>query len=68
MSRRADPDRISFAQRSGVAARLADTGIPRPEVERWLDIWAAEGRPGGWDAAYGRVIGEVAAKRKPPMG
>jgi hypothetical protein len=66
MSRRADPARISFAQRSGVAARIADTGIPRAEVERWLDAWAAQDRQGGWDAAYGWVLGEVAAKRKPP--
>ena len=54
MSRRADPVRIFEAQRAGVRARLAGTGMQAETAERWCDAWVHEatGRGLPKDGAY----------------
>lgn len=72
MSRRPDPARIYTARREANAGRLRDTGMLPVTVAAWLAAWERI-EPDRAAADYlerglAWIEGEVAARRKPPMG
>ena len=70
MSRRADPERILDAQRTGVRGRLTGTGMQPETADRWLDAWVLEATGRGlpkdgayWQAGWTWIAEERAARR-----